>query len=297
MKKSLLSIAVLIVLTACSESGAPAQVATPPAADTAVTSAQAETQQLSETQRLTHWLDEEFAEELSFSPQWRTRLGDKTDYDKLDDVSEAAMDRELEWRRASVAEMRANFDYDALDEDGKTSWDTWQYSLDRMERSEPFRRHAYIFGRGGPHASLPNFMINFHRVDEASDMEAYITRLTAIDDVLGQYLQRTLRAVEAGIRQPRFAYDYAIAEIDRVTKGAPFTEDGISPLWNDIESKINALVENEQIDQSAADDMLNRARAALVQEVKPAYDEVLAWLHSDRGNTPEESQGVWALPD
>ena len=297
MKKSLLSMAILLVFTACSDSDAPAQVSTAPESVVAVESTSAETQQLSETQRLTSWLDEEFAEELSFSPQWKTRLGDKTDYDKLDDVSEAAMDRELEWRRASVADMRANFDYDALDEDGKTSWDMWEYSLDRVERSEPFRRHGYIFGRGGPHAGLPNFMINFHRVDEASDMDAYISRLTQIDDVMGQYLQRTLRAVEAGIRQPRFAYDYAIAEIDRVTKGAPFSDDGISPLWNDIETKINVLVENEKIDQATAEDMLNRARDALVQQVKPAYDEVLAWLHSDRGNTPEESQGVWALPD
>lgn len=297
MKKSLLSLAVLMALTACSEPDAPAQIATAPQATAEATSPSSETRQLSESQRLTHWLDEEFAEELGFSPQWKTRLGDKTDYDKLDDVSEAAMDRELQWRRASVAEMRANFDYDALDEDAKTSWDTWEYSLDRLERSEPFRRHAYIFGRGGPHASLPNFMINFHRVDEASDMDAYIARLTQIDDVLGQYLQRTLRAVEAGIRQPRFAYDYAIAEIDRVMRGAPFSEDGISPLWNDIETKVNVLVENGQIDQATADDMLTRARDALVQQVKPAYDEVLAWLHSDRGNTPEESQGVWALPD
>jgi uncharacterized protein (DUF885 family) len=297
MKKSLLSIAVLIALTACSDQGAPAQTTTSAAPESAVEASKAGVMQLNESQRLTNWLDAEFEEELSFSPQWRTRLGDKTDYDKLDDVSEAAMTRILEWRRASVAEMRANFDYDALDEDAKTSWDTWVYSLERIERSEPFRRHGYIFGRGGPHASLPNFLINFHRVDQASDMEAYISRLTLLDEVMGQYLQRSLRAVEAGIRQPRFAYDYAIAEIDRVTRGEPFSEDGISPLWNDIENKINSLVENDLIDQAAAEDMLNRAKDALVQQVKPAYDEVLAWLHNDRGNASEESQGVWALPD
>lgn len=297
MNKTLLSLAVMTLLTACNDNSNSAPTAVQSVPPAAVDSAQTDLSQLTETQRLTAWLDEEFAEELSFSPQWRTRLGDKTDYDKLDDVSEQAMDRLLAWRRASVEEMRTNFDYNALDEDGKTSWDIWQYSLDRQERSKPFRRHGYIFGRGGPHAGLPNFLINFHRVDQPEDMEAYISRLALVDDVLGQYLQRALRAVEAGIRQPRFAYDYAIAEIGRVTNGAPFSENGVSPLWIDVENKINVLVENEQIDQATANDMLNRARDVLVQQVQPAYAEVLSWLHSDRGNTPEESLGVWALPD
>ena len=292
--RNLLGAAVALALVACSD---PQSAAPAPEAMSDAGVVQTQEQTLTETQRLTQWLDEQFAEELAFSPQWRTRLGDKTDYDKLDEVSEEAMDRILEWRRNSVAQMRANFDYDALDEDGRTSWDIWEYSLVRAEQAEPFRRHAYIFGRGGPHAGLPNFMINFHRVDEPADMEAYISRLAGLDEVLGQYLQRSFRAVEAGIRQPRFAYDYAIAEIDRVTRGAPFNDNGVSPLWNDIENKVHALRENRQIDQAIADDMLARAEAVLVQQVKPAYDEVLGWLHSDRLNADEQAQGVWALPD
>ncbi len=64
----------------------------------------------SETQRLNTWLDEEFVDYLDFSPLAKTRLGDKGDYDKLDDVSEAMADRRLDWRRRSVAELKAAFD-------------------------------------------------------------------------------------------------------------------------------------------------------------------------------------------
>jgi uncharacterized protein (DUF885 family) len=131
------------------------------------------------------------------------------------------------------------------------SWDIWTYALERAERSEAFRHHDYMFGRGGPHAGLPNFLINFHRVDQPADMDAYIARLTQMDDVMRQYLQRSLRAVESGIRQPRFGYDYAIAEIDRVMRGAPFTDDGVSPLMGDIETKVTALLENGASEQGA----------------------------------------------
>ncbi len=77
--------------------------------------------------------------------------------------------------------------------------------------------------------------------DPAADMEAYIARLNGIDEVMREYLDRSRRAVEDGIRQPRFNYDFAIGEIGRVMSGAPFTEEGDSPLWADVQAKIAAL--------------------------------------------------------
>ena len=52
------------------------------------------------------WLDEEFAVELDFSPLSKTRLGDKSNFGDLDDVSEAALNRQLGWRRVVLAECR-----------------------------------------------------------------------------------------------------------------------------------------------------------------------------------------------
>jgi uncharacterized protein (DUF885 family) len=293
MRLTLLFSAMLLI-SACGESATTGSNASAPSQAGLV---EQNTAQMSESERLTVWLDEQFAEQLDFSPQWKTRLGDKTDYDRLDDVSEAADERELMWRRNSVVQMQSMFDYDALSEDAKTSWDTWVYALERAERAAPFQRYGYIFGRGGPHASLPNFLINFHRVDELSDMEAYISRLNQIDGVLAQYQQRAVRALEDGIRQPRFNYDYAIAEIERVTRGQPFTEDGISPLWNDVEIKINTLLENNHIDQATSERLLAEAQAVFVDRLQPAYQELEAWLETDRANAGNEALGVWALPN
>ena len=253
-----------------------------------------------ETVRLNDWLDEQYAEQLEFSPQTKTRLGDKSDYDSLNDYSVAGFEEQLAWRRQSVDAMRVGFDYGLLNEDGKLSYDMWSYSLDRAEAAVPFRQHGYIFGRGGPHASLPNFLINYHRIDDASYIEAYLSRLGELDRVFGELLDRARSASNAGIRQPAFAYDFAIAEIDRVTSGIPFnTNDSSpnSPIWTDIQGKIEALVETDLISSDQAQEYIAQAQEVLAGEVMSSYKEILAWLEQDKVFASEVSQGVWALPD
>ncbi|MDO7565062.1 MAG: DUF885 domain-containing protein, partial [OM182 bacterium] len=137
----------------------------------------ASTQQTNESQRLTKWLDAEYAYELDFSPLAKTRLGDKSAHGELDDVSEAASDAQLEWRRDSVARLRSEFDYAQLDDEAKRSFDLWVYQLTQAEQSIPFRRHGFIFGRNGPQASLPNSLINYQVVDTEQDALDYISRL------------------------------------------------------------------------------------------------------------------------
>lgn len=253
-----------------------------------------------ETQRLNVWLDEQYAEQLEASPMTKTSLGDKTDYDQLDDFSLAAEQRDLEWLRESVSTMQSEFDYAELNDDGKLSYDMWKFSLERAEAGVPYRQHGYIFGRGGPHAYLPNFLINFHRVDTVADLDAYVSRLKEIDRVFAQLLERSRAASAAGIRQPRFGYDFALAEIERVTAGAPFSNSDSSPnspLWTDLQSKTTALIDEGLLSAEEAQVYSQQIQALLAGEVKTAYEEVAAWLREDRELASEEAQGVWALPD
>ncbi|MDA0805891.1 MAG: DUF885 domain-containing protein [Proteobacteria bacterium] len=256
--------------------------------------------QQTETQRLNTWLDEQYAEQLETRPMTKTSLGDKTDYGQLDDFSLAAEQRDLEWLRESVATMLSEFDYAQLTDDGKLSYDMWKFSLERAEAGVPYRQHGYIFGRGGPHAYLPNFLINFHRVDTIADLDAYVSRLRELDRVFAELLERSQAASAAGIRQPRFGYDFALAEIERVTAGAPFSNSDSSPnspLWTDLQSKTTALIDEGLLSAEEAQVYFQQIQELLAGEVKTAYEEVAAWLREDRELASEEAQGVWALPD
>ncbi len=288
----------LLALAACDSPapGAPAPEV-PPAPETPVLTIEPAEQ---ETERLNAWLDEQYEEQLDFSPMSRTQLGDKTDYDQLDDASLAGAEEQLRWLRDSVATMQDQFDYDLLTEDGKLSYDMWAFTLAQEEAAQPWWEHQYIYGRGGPHSYLPSFMISYHNVETEEDLQAYVSRLREIDRMLGQYLQRARQAAEQGVRQPAFAYDFALSEIERVTSGVPFnTSDDTpnSPLWTDFQTKAEALVNAEIIGDTRLQSYLNEARQVLAGEVLTAYQQVSDWLEADRQFASETAQGVWALPE
>lgn len=250
-----------------------------------------------ESERLTQYLNAEFEEELQRSPEWLTQLGRKEQYDKLDDYSEAGADADLAWRRESVAEMKANFDYELLNEEAKTSYDVWEDALETAEINLPYRRHAYVFGRNGRHVGLPNFMINFHEVSDETDMSAYITRLGEIDNVLDTLLERAQLGVDAGARMPLFTYEKSLDEAQRVVSGAPFTDGPDSAIFADAKAKAQGLVDAGVIDAAQAQVYVDGAAEVLTTEMKPAYDRLAAWLEADMANAPSGQVGALTLPD
>jgi uncharacterized protein (DUF885 family) len=252
----------------------------------------------SETKRLNQWLDAEFLEYLEFYPQSKKRYGINADYDKLNDASLAHRAKVLVWRKESVGEMKQQFKRDALDEQGQISYDLWDYMLERSEASVPYQYHSYIFGRRGPHTSLPRSLIGSHKVTSLADMQAYIAKLRQMDRALGQSLDRAKTSAKKDIRAPFFDYEIASRQSKRVIDGAPFTESGKeTPLWADINKKIDALLLKEAITQKQAELLRTDAKAALLEHVLPAYQTLIAWLDTDVEKAGKEAKGAWSLPD
>ena len=272
----------LLVLAAC---GNPAPAA-PTAEDIAKTSAAINT-----------WFDAEYEEEVQLSPITLTVQGRKELYDQIDDFSEAAIDRKLEWRRASVAEMKEKFDPEMLDAEARTSFDLWALTLEMEEKAAKFRRSPYIFVKDGPHVFLPQFVMQFHDVSEKSDLDAYVARIGEIGRAMDQSLELAKLAAAEGNRAPRFAYDESITQSTNVITGAPFGSGAASPIWADVTSEIKTLQDAGKLTPEEAKAAEAAARAALVDKLKPAYERVVAWLKADRPNTTEQATGASALKD
>lgn len=250
-----------------------------------------------ETERLNKWFADRWEEQLEFSPIQRTFLGQKIDYDQIDDFSEAGEDAQLAWRRATVADLRENFDYDLLTPEAKTSYDIWVYELERAEKGVPFRHRQYVFTQmQGVQSFLPQFLISFHKVEEESDMEAYIARIGGVSRAIGQLLERAKIHAQEGVRPPRFAYEGVLEQARALTTGAPFEGEGEAPLWADAKAEIAALLEAGKIDEARAEELRAQAKAALETEFKPAYDALIAWFEADLPNTDEIATGVGKLP-
>jgi uncharacterized protein (DUF885 family) len=253
-----------------------------------------------ESQRLNQWFEEKYEQQLQFSPMQMTRLGRKDRYDELDDFSETAADERLAWRAATVEELKNSFDYKSLDEDTKISYDLWLYQYDSALAMQPYRRKSYVFTQmQGVHANLPNFLINFHRVDDKSDMQAYAKRVSAIGRGIEQLLTRAKLAAEEGVRPPFFAYEGVIQQSKNLLSGQPFESESATdaPLFADAKKEIKDLLAAQNINQSQADELTQSVKLALLNDFGPSYQALISWFNADLANVSKQATGAGALPD
>ncbi|RFB04823.1 DUF885 domain-containing protein [Parvularcula marina] len=292
MRAFLLTLLGTTALVACSGDKTPAETGkTETSKEVSYTKAEIE----AESARLNEWFEDRWLEQLEFSPITKASLGIKDeDYGKIDDVSEAAEDEQLEWRRQTVADLKANFDYNKLSPEAQTSYDIWIYELKRAEDALPFRRMGYVFSQmQGPQSSLPNVIINFHSVETEQDMADYVSRLSELGRALNQLIDRAELSAAEGIHPPSWAYEAVIEQSKALSSGAPFEGEGETPLYAAANQKLAGLLEAGVIDEAEAEEFRAAARTALLEDVKPAYDRLIAFAEGDLENSPEVATGFW----
>lgn len=274
-------------LAACSPAPESTSTAmqTPVAADPAAVQA--------ETERLNAWFNEKYEQQLQQSPISLTFLGRKDRYGEIDDMTREAEERQLAWLANSVDELKSQFNYDLLDTEAKTSYDVWVYQYEQAKAAAEFPHMDFVFDQmRGAHTFLPQILINFHRVDSAEDMAAYVSRIGGVGTAIEQLLVRAQAQVEQGVRAPYFAYEQVLKESQGLIQGAPFTDGEDSSIYADAKSKIAALVAQNAITAEQAEQLTEAVATALNTEFKPAYEQLIAWLESDMANTNDVATGV-----
>lgn len=251
----------------------------------------------SEDARLTQFLDAEFAEYVKTQPQLATRLGLKEGGDKWNDISDAAADAQVAWRKASVARMKARFDRAKLSPEGQVNYDIWALEADRAELGNRNRvyRPPFYSRLYSAHSQLPDFLINTHTVADVTDLRNYIARLRAMPAVLDTALERTKASEKAGIRPPKFQIETIISSSEKLTSGAPFGPGPDAALWTDVKAKTAALVSTGKLPQAEADKLLAEASAAIVA-LQPAYGRIVAWAKASLPTAPSGKVGALTLP-
>lgn len=270
--------------------------ATLPVATSAQTAAAPATVQ-SEDARLTAFLDAEFAAYVKTQPQLATRLGIKEGGDKWNDNSDEGARAEAEWRKASAARMKAQFDRAKLSPAAQVNYDIWALEAERAEISlanrlyrPPFYSRLY-----SAHSQLPDFLVNTHTVGDVTDLKHYIARLKGMPEVLARALERTQASQKAGINPPRFQFETIIEGSRRLTSGAPYGEGPDAALWADVKTKTAALVTAGTLPQAEADALLEEAKAAILA-LQPAYGAIIEWAQASLPTAPGGKVGALTLP-
>ncbi|NBB51295.1 DUF885 family protein [Rhizobium sp. CRIBSB] len=254
-------------------------------------------QAASEDARLDAFFEQAFQARIALSPQSMTSLGIRTDYDRLDDNTDAAAERGLALAEAQLATMRSGFNYEALSPQSQLSWRLFEHGVVQARLSNRWRDWGYQFAaNGNPTTGLPVFMINNHRIDSVADAEAYVSRLREAERVMGEIAATLRHRAARGVISPSFVFAPSIANTRAVITGAPFDEGADNPVWADIQRKVGTL----NTDDATKARLLDEARAALIGPWKAGYETVLAALAEVQVQAeamPDREGGVWRLPD
>ncbi len=246
-----------------------------------------------EVARLNQFFDLAWEERLAASPQLRSRLGQRIDYDKWDDLSDDAAERRQEQVRQTLIAL-SKFDYVKLDPAARLSYELFEEEANRRSEQYRWRQHHYLVDQQkGLQASVPAFLIASHPIRDESDALAYIARLRGIQPLFQQAGERLKQSETLGVIPPRFVFPLVATDIRNVLRGQPFDrsrEDSV--LLKDFRTKIAAI----DLPEERRKQLEEEAATALVESVKPAYESLAMTLRAlEKKATMDD--GVWKLPN
>lgn len=267
--------------------------ATAPIAVPAAAQAPAASTTAAEDARLVAFLDKAFDARVALSPEFQTSLGLKTNYDRLDDTTDAAALRERDLAERQLRAMKAEFSPERLGPGARLSYRLFEEQVVRARQSFRFRKWRYpVSTNGSPMGEVPVFLINEHRVDNVADADAYIARVRDSERVMRETAALMREQAKMGIVPPKLIYAPVRADAAKVLTGAPFTAGADSALMADFRKKVNALTATPAEKQR----LLAQGAAAMTGPMQRGYRLLLATLDTIEPQSTGNF-GVWKLPD
>ncbi|RUO39431.1 DUF885 domain-containing protein [Pseudidiomarina aestuarii] len=286
MKRIALAVSLALAATACSE--APKTNA----ATEAPSAAEQQAQQKTESEKANQLFEEIFMDAVMRSPMYQSYLGIKDDQDKWDDISDAKSAEELDIAKVNLEKVLA-IDESQLDEQTYLSWQLMKQELEQEIADYKWRHHNYPVNQMfGMHSSVASLLINQHRISSVDDAEDYISRLNGLPELFEQLTENLKIRAEKGIIAPKFVYPYVISDSQNIITGAPFDDGEPSVLLEDFTKKI----ENLDIEDAQFNELKGAAETALVESVKPAYDNLIAAV-KELEQQADTKDGAWKFPD
>jgi len=251
-----------------------------------------------ETERLDNFFEEAFLTRLDRSPMLRTRLGIDDRNHLWDDLSEEHAHESVEIVGRDLERLREDFVFDKLTPEARLSHRLFESECELQIEAFRWRDHDYPVNQmRGWHALVPAFLIHYHRVEDVRGAEDYVARLRGIRALFDQLIVGLELREDLGVVPPRFVFPKVIADCRNLLRGAPFDDSARdSPLLADFRAKVDDLAARALIAEAQREALLARAREALVDDVRPAYDKLLLTLERQMSGATTDD-GVWKLPD
>ncbi|MCA0901922.1 DUF885 domain-containing protein [Microbulbifer agarilyticus] len=277
--------------TAANETAPVTEQAATESAETA-TSAAASEGDAEVIQQTNELFEQQFQTHVSRSPEFKTFLGMKEDYGKWDNLS-PEFEKETHEIYKSQLEALKKIDPNKLDKATRLSLDLAIRNLEQNIEGWKWRLHTYPVNQMyAAHTSVASMLINQHRIDDASDAEAYISRLNALPAHFDQLIENLQARADKGVIVPKFVFPYIISDGKNLITGAPYDDGEDSTLYADFKGKVDKL----EISDEEKTALIEQAKTAMLDSVKPAYEKLIGYL-GELEQKATTDDGAWKLPD
>tara|TARA_B100001113_G_scaffold126982_1_gene103646 strand:- start:2640 stop:4475 length:1836 start_codon:yes stop_codon:yes gene_type:complete len=243
--------------------------------------------------KVNKFFEKRFNDYVNRKPMFQTRLGIKKDYDKWNDISPIAEEKEIDEAKRALHWLSDSVNINYLDQSTLLSYKLYKQRIENQISDYRYRLYNYPLNQMyGMQSDIPAFLINMHKVSTKKDAIDYISRLNGIRGLFQQLEANMKERQKAGLIAPRFVFNHVLDDSKNIITGHPFNGPDSSALFHDIYSKINLL----NISETEKKELVSEARKALLSSVKPAYDSLIL-LVEELLSSSEEEDGVWRWPE
>jgi len=231
-------------------------------------------------------LNEQWEYTMRTDPIYASTLGDKRYNDKVHDLSQEAIDRELEQQRRFLAR------FEAIDTTGFPDQEVLNQKLmvrDLRMGLEGARFKPWempVDQQSGIHINLPQ-LVNVLPFDTVKDYEDYITRLKLYPRLFDQTVIQMRKGMAEGLMPPRMLLEKVVIQSNAIGTTAPEQSPFLQP-FNKFPDSISAP-DRKRLREAAI--------AAVRDSINPAYAKFTAFVRDDYAPKGRTEPGVWSLPD
>jgi len=231
-------------------------------------------------------LAEQWEYKLRTSPISASFLGDKRWNDQLDDLSQQAVDKDLQETRRFLAR------FEAIDTSGFPEQEALNKTLMIRDLKMQLERARFkpwempVDQQNGIQIWLPD-LVTVLSFQSVKDYEDYISRLRQIPRALDQATVQMRKGMADKLMPPRFLLEEVVDQCQTLASQAPEKSPFAQPFFNFPK------------DISASDQKrLRKAGLAAVREaVLPAYVRFTAFVRDEYVPKGRTEPGIWSLPD
>ena len=231
-------------------------------------------------------LNEQWEYNMRTDPVYASILGDKRYNDKVYDLSQEAIDADLEQQRRFLAR------FEAIDTTGFPDQEVLNQKLmvrDLRISLEGARFKPWempVDQQNGIHINLPQ-LVNVLPFDTVKDYEDYITRLKLFPRLFDQTMIQMRKGMAEGLMPPRMLLEKVVTQSNAIGTTAPEQSPYLAP-FNKFPDSISEP-DRKRLREAAI--------AAIRDSINPAYAKFTGFVRDEYAPKGRTEPGVWSLPN